>query len=866
MNSTKTIYLKDYTPPNYLITHTDLEFKLDADSTIVKAQLSIKPNKITDNNNILILNGENLKLKSIQINNKDLNSNSYTITDTELHINAPMEKFTLTTIVEISPLKNTALEGLYKSGDILCTQCEANGFRRITYYMDRPDVMSCFTTTIYADKTLYPILLSNGNPIERGQDDTKHWVCWQDPNPKPCYLFALVAGNLDVIKDIFITKSNRPINLEIYCDPGNKNKCQHAMTSLKKSMQWDEKRFGREYDLDIYMIVAVDSFNMGAMENKGLNIFNSCYVLADQESATDNNFLGIEAVIAHEYFHNWTGNRITCRDWFQLTLKEGLTVFRDQCFSADMNSEILQRIDDVSTLRNRQFPEDAGPTAHPIKPKSYIKMDNFYTATVYEKGAEVIRMYYTILGKDKFYQAMDYYFNKFDGQAITTEDFFEAMQSATDIDLTQFLRWYDLAGTPLLEISDCYNAKENSLHINIKQSIPKLKYQDFKPLLIPLSIGLLDANGNDIKIQCPKQPLIDKGLLLICEEEQTFIFNNITAKPILSLNRNFSAPVNISYNYSNAEYVFLAKHDNDDFNRFEAIQSLSKNILLKACQNNAQIQDYQAYTELIGEVLKQALIKPAFTAKMLQLPSVDILLAQQKILNFKDTFQARKNLTTAVFNIHGHDIAKIYMKLNPANDLSPKSIKERELKNTLLYILASDNSYFDLVKKQFDNALNMTETIGALQALIKLNRADEALKSFYKKWNKDNLVIQKWLALQASSHTIGDIPKIQTLLQDDIYDKTIPNFVRSVIGAFSNNHLQFNKEDGSGYVFFTAQLIQIDAINPQIAARLAGAYRNFNKLPKNLKLLMLKSLNTIVADKNISDNTREIIEMTLKND
>ena len=860
----KIIKLSEYKQPDYLVETIDLTFQLDSTKTLVQSSI-----KILKNNEVgapLILNGEELTLKSVKINGETFADYKH---DEEAHTltlnRVPNSNFTLEIENIINPEANKTLDGLYKSGNIFCTQNEPEGFRRITFYVDRPDNMAKFTTKIIADKKLYPILLSNGNPTSKGDlDGGKHFVTWEDPFKKPSYLYALVAGDLGVIKDTYKTTSGRIVALEIYCDKGNENKCHHAMESLKKSMKWDEDRFGLEYDLDIYMIVAVDAFNMGAMENKGLNIFNSAYVLADQKSATDSNFYGIESVIGHEYFHNWTGNRITCRDWFQLTLKEGLTVFRDQEFSADMNSRSVERIQSVQGLRAAQFAEDAGPTSHPIKPATYMEINNFYTATIYEKGAEVIRMIQTLLGVDGFRRGMDKYFELFDGQAVRTEDFIHSMSIANDhFDFTQFKNWYGQNGTPHLASTSKYDEANKRLTLTLTQSFPENAPKDARPYHMPVRVGLIGSDGKDI---------VSK-VLELKNSTQDFVFENIAVKPIASINRDFSAPVKLTTDLSFEDQLFLMAHDSDSFNRFEAAQVVSQKIMLDLIADaraKKPLELNSKYIEAFGKILADTNIDEAFKSLSMSIPSEGILHQELKEIYYAETERVREFVKKTLSCAHHEMLFKLFTSIDQKGEykLDPKSMGQRDLKNKCLDLLSmvDGDKYKTLAFDHFKNATNMTDEIGALAVLVnsQLSFKDEALKAFYTKWKSETLVMQKWLSVQAVDSSESAYEHLLTLEKDNVYDRTIPNLVRSLLGQFAaNNKVQFNHPSGRGYKLVTDRLLELDKLNPQMASRLASAFKDYKRVPKNLSDLMKPELEKVIKTDGLSKNVYEIVSKIL---
>ena len=852
MNDVKTVYLKDYKKPNFTIKNVELVFDLEEEFTTVTNVMNII--KMSESVENIELDSIDLELKEIWINDLKLKSSRYNYKgETFTVLNVPKE-FTLKIINKIYPHNNTELEGLYKSGTIFCTQNEPEGFRRITPYLDRPDVMSVFKTTVIADKKEYPILLSNGNKVACHDTlEKRHGVTWFDPHPKPAYLFALVAGDLGVLNDSFKTKSGVEIELNVYCDLGNESKCVHAMKSLKKSMVWDEQTYGREYDLDIYNIVAVDSFNMGAMENKGLNIFNSHYVLADEDSASDTNFMGIESVIAHEYFHNWTGNRITCRDWFQLTLKEGLTVFRDQCFSADLNSKEVQRIEDVKALRERQFVEDASPTAHPIQPDSYISMNNFYTSTVYEKGAEVIRMIYTLLGEEKYRKATDLYFETFDGQAVRTNDFLWAMSEASGLDLSAFELWYHQSGTPRLEVNESY--ADGVYTLSLTQKIPNsVDGSRQKPYFFPLKIALINESGEDILTQT----------LSVSKGSEDFIFENLRSKPILSINRDFSAPIIVEQKENN--YSFLMKHDTNSFVRYESAQSFSIETIEKIMQNDEIDEEYiKAYGELLN-----ADINFSYKALLLELPTISTLMQREEIVDFEVIYKAKERLERHLAEVYQEKLLTIYKSNHkPLNkEIDSVSMGERALKNRALYLLSSLKSkdITFIVQNQYKESVTMTDRIVALDILenISAEISTQVMSDFYSKYKNDTLVMNKYFAIFAASHREGTLDRVMALQNDEVYDEKVPNLVRSLIGVFARNYKLFHSKDGKGYSFVADKIIEIDKINAQMASGLCGAFKIYEKMNETNKVAMKKELERIISTQGLSKNSYEIISKIVK--
>ena len=865
------IYLKDYKRPPYEVKTIDLEFDLHDTKTLVKSKMSIE--RTGDVKEPLFLNGEELELLCVVLDGRELHESEYELNELGLTLHQLPEVFTLEIYNHIDPQANTALDGLYKSGGIFCTQNEPEGFRRITYFIDRPDVMAVYSTKIIADKNAYPVLLSNGNLFEAGDlDEGKHYAIWKDPFPKPSYLYALVAGDLGCVSDSFTTMGNREVELNIYCDKGNEQKCGHAMDSLKNAMKWDEERFGREYDLDIYNIVAVDSFNMGAMENKGLNIFNSHYVLADADTATDANFMGIESVIGHEYFHNWTGNRITCRDWFQLTLKEGLTVFRDQEFSADMNVRSVQRIADVKALQERQFVEDASPTSHPIKPDTYIQINNFYTATIYEKGAEVIRMIHTLIGEEGFKAGMDLYFKTFDGQAVRTEDFIWAMQEASGFDLEHFKLWYSQSGTPEVDVSSSFDEENKRLEVTIKQSYLSPTQSNQKPYFFPFKIGILNQEGEEyvLKLQdSTAQPFIERGVLIISLEEESFVFEGITDRPILSLNRNFSAPLKVHTAYKSEEYAFLMAHDKDEFNRFEASQNIASIVLHKLIDMlsvGAPMRMSETYMQAFKKVLLDRRMDMSLKADSLTLPSVAMLMQERKVLDVEAIYMARNFLKRELVRELGADMRVLYESLKEITEytLDSQAMAKRKLKNTLLGYLGAlkDES---VSFSQYEDANNMTDRLAALSVLSNSrgeNRV-KALNDFYERYRSNTLVMNKYLSVVASSELKETPANVKALLDDEVFDIKVPNLVRSLIGSFARNYLYFHAVDGSGYTFIADKVLELDKLNPQIASGLAGAFKDYGKLDKKAKALMKSELERIVNTEGLSSNVYEIISKIL---
>ncbi|UIM98712.1 aminopeptidase N [Yersinia ruckeri] len=861
-------YRHDYRAPDYTITDIDLNVELDAQKTTVTAVSKVKRQGAEQAP--LVLNGEDLTLLSVSVNGQPWLH--YREQDNLLFIEQLPEQFTLTIVNDIHPASNTALEGLYLSGEALCTQCEAEGFRHITYYLDRPDVLARFTTTIVADKTRYPYLLSNGNRLDQGeQADGRHWVKWEDPFPKPSYLFALVAGDFDVLRDSFITRSGREVALELFVDRGNLDRADWAMTSLKNSMKWDETRFGLEYDLDIYMIVAVDFFNMGAMENKGLNVFNSKYVLAKAETATDKDYLNIEAVIGHEYFHNWTGNRVTCRDWFQLSLKEGLTVFRDQEFSSDLGSRSVNRIDNVRVMRAAQFAEDASPMAHAIRPDKVIEMNNFYTLTVYEKGSEVIRMMHTLLGEKQFQAGMQLYFERHDGSAATCDDFVQAMEDASNVDLSLFRRWYSQSGTPLLTVRDDYDAEKQQYHLHISQkTLPTADQPEKLPLHIPFDIELYDTAGNVIALQKNGTPV--HPVLNITEAEQTFTFDQVPCQPTPSLLREFSAPVKLDYPYSDQQLTFLMQHARNEFSRWDAAQMLLATYIKL---NVAKYQQKQPLSlplhvaDAFRAVLLDEQIDPALAAQILTLPAENEIAELFTTIDPEAIGAVHEAITRCLAQALADELLAVYLaNQTPEYRVEHGDIAKRALKNTCLGYLAFADADFanKLVSAQYHQADNMTDSLAALSAAVvaQLPCRDELLAAFDVRWNHDGLVMDKWFALQASSPAGDVLTKIRALLTHPSFSLSNPNRTRALIGAFaSGNPSAFHAKDGSGYQFLVEILSDLNTRNPQVASRLIEPLIRLKRYDADRQALMRQALEQLKGLENLSGDLFEKITKAL---
>ena len=878
----KMIHLKDYQAPDYLIDETHLTFELYEDHTLVHAQLVMRRNPASGAGlPPLVLDGQQLELLNLALDDRELSAADYQLSESHLTLQPTQERFVIDSSVRIHPESNTALEGLYKSSGMFCTQCEAEGFRKITYYLDRPDVMSKFTTTVSAEQHSYPVLLSNGNPIATGSEgDGRHWATWEDPFMKPAYLFALVAGDLWCVEDSFTTMSQREVALRIYVEPENIDKVQHAMDSLKKSMKWDEEVYGREYDLDIFMIVAVNDFNMGAMENKGLNIFNSSCVLAKAETATDAAHQRVEAVVAHEYFHNWSGNRVTCRDWFQLSLKEGFTVFRDSEFSADMNSRTVKRIEDVAYLRTHQFAEDAGPMAHPVRPDAYMEISNFYTLTIYEKGSEVLRMIHTLLGAETFRKGSDLYFARHDGQAVTCDDFVKAMEDASGVDLTQFKRWYTQAGTPRLEVSESYDAAANSYRLQFRQSCPATPGQAEKlPFVIPVELALLDAEGRELPLQLvgEDQPTGTSRVLQVTQAEQAFTFLNLEAKPLPSLLRGFSAPVKLSFPYSRDQLMFLMQHDSDGFNRWEAGQQLSVQVLQELIgqhqRGEALVLD-QRLVSALRTVLENHELDQAMVAEMLSLPGEGYLTEIAEVADVDAIHAAREfarsELAEALFEpLWARYQANRELSRSTAYVAESTHFARRSLQNIALsyLMLTGKAEVLAACLEQFEVCDNMTERLAALAVLVNspfLSERDEALKTFAEHFKDNALVMDQWFSVQAASTLPGGLARVQALMQHPAFTMKNPNKVRALIGAFAGQNLvNFHAADGSGYRFLADQVISLNASNPQIASRQLGPLTRWRKYDASRQALMKAELERILASGELSSDVFEVVSKSL---
>ena len=877
-SSPGTIYLEDYQAPDYLVDEVVLRFDLDPASTRVTSRLVVRRNPdMQANDRPLQLQGQQLELKALSVNGTRLAENDYQLDDQNLLLGELPDHSVLEIETVVHPDTNTSLEGLYISADMFCTQCEAEGFRRITFFPDRPDVMTRYTTTLIADKKRYPVLLSNGNPVEQGDmDDGRHWVRWQDPFPKPSYLFALVAGDLFCQEDHFETRSGRKVTLKIFVEHENRHKCDHALNSLKQAMEWDEETYGREYDLDIFMIVAVNDFNMGAMENKGLNIFNASCVLASPETATDADYYNIQNIIGHEYFHNWSGNRVTCRDWFQLSLKEGFTVFRDQEFSADLNSRPVKRIADVNILRSHQFAQDASPMAHPVRPDSYMEISNFYTVTVYNKGAEVVRMIRNLVGSDGFRKGCNLYFERHDGQAVTTDDFVTAMENANNIDLTQFRRWYSQAGTPIVKATGHYDAQTESYRLTLSQQCPATPGQEHKePFHIPIDIALLDTAGRAMALQLDGEsaPGGQHRMLELRENTQQFNFVRVKSLPVPSLLRGFSAPVKLDVTRSDEELAFLFANDPDPFNRWDAGQTLASQTLLKLVRRVQQLDNLSldnTFIKAFQTTLEHPDLDPALITQALTLPSETYLADQLETVDVDAIHTARQSvrrqLAEQLFDgfidvYHRHDTDAVYR-------FDAASMARRSLKNLCLsYLLETVRGEArNLCFTQLEKSHNMTDTLAALSSLAQHEwvETDEYMNRFYEQWKHDPQVIDKWFAIQAGSRLPGTLKCVKALLEHPAFRITNPNKVRALIGRFCMaNQVRFHALDGEGYRFLADQILVLDTINPQMAARLASAMSRWKRYDATRQALMQNELKRILSAPDTSKDVFEIVSKSL---
>jgi aminopeptidase N len=871
--------LKDYAPPDYLIEEVELDVALDPKAARVAAKLRLRPNpKVATGGRPLVLDGEGLTLQSLALNGQRLSPQDYELKQGSLSIAAVLaQPFTLEVVTLCDPDANTALSGLYRSRGTYCTQCEPEGFRRITYFIDRPDVLAVYTVRIEADRATTPVLLSNGNPTAHGDipDTGRHFAIWHDPFPKPSYLFALVGGDLASVPDSFVTASGRKVALAIYVEPGKEDRCAWAMESLKRAMRWDEERFGREYDLDVFNIVAVSDFNMGAMENKGLNIFNDKLVLARPDTASDADYASIEGVIAHEYFHNWTGDRVTCRDWFQLCLKEGLTVFRDQEFTGDTRAGPVERIAAVRMLKTHQFPEDAGPLAHPVRPASYIEINNFYTATVYEKGAEVCRMLQTMLGREGFRKGLDLYFERHDGEAVTVEDFVEAMADASGRDLSQFMLWYTQSGTPELACSLDYDPHAKTARLAVSQVVPPTPGQTKKePMLIPLKVGLIGSNGDELPLQLDGGGTLSDGLLEVTAREQVFEFRDIPSPPTASLLRGFSAPVRLTTSLDADQTEFLMMHDSDPFNRWQAAQTYAVNLLTAAARGGGlelvKGKEAARLAHALGATASDASLLLAYRAEFLKLPSEsDIARELARNVDTDAVHKARETLRAMIGTEIRESLAELYELEAPSGPYSPdpESAGRRALRSAALDLLVATGEVSEIgrAERHYREASNMTDAIAALSILSHLQgpARDDLLAHFYARWQDEPLVLDKWFAVQARAARPDSVETVRALLSHPKFSLKNPNRIRALIGSFAHaNTTGFNRADGAGYQLLAGQALEIDRFNPHVAARLLGAFESWRILEPS-RQGRAKAVLEDLAAKSLSTDSYEIVTKTL---
>jgi len=873
--SGKMIYRKDYTPYPWDVSRLELFFDIGRETTLVRAEMALQLKDDSKTSQDIVLNGHGLELVSLSLNGRQLAKADYVVKDESLTIPGAPPVSVVKSEVRIHPADNSALEGLYVSGEFLLTQCEAQGFRKITWFPDRPDVMATYAVTMEADQSDFPVLLSNGNRVDAGQlPGGRHWVRWEDPFRKPSYLFALVAGELAMVEDRFTTRSGREVVLRIYVEAENIDRCGHAMESLVNAMRWDEDRFGLEYDLDIYHIVATNDFNMGAMENKSLNIFNSKYVLARPDTATDADYQGIEGVIGHEYFHNWTGNRVTCRDWFELTLKEGLTVFRDEEFSADMQSRALKRIKVIRDLRNRQFPEDDGPMAHPIRPDHYVEINNFYTATVYQKGAAIIRMYHTLLGETGFQKGMRLYFERHDGHAVTCDDFLAAMADANGIDLGRFGRWYSQSGTPQVHVSDHYDEAGQRYTLTLKQHTPPTHDQPVKQaLVIPFAMGLLDASGAELPTRLDTGEVVEgTRLLVLQDEEQRFTFIDVAEKPVPSLFRDYSAPVKILYDYTPSQLATLIAHDSDAFVRWDAAQRMAERAILELCDRHVNGQELMLDSSLLKAfrgILSDRAADPALLAEAMVLPDEDYLAEQMEVVDVDGIHLARRFIKKGLAGGLAPLFAKRYAELNDglAYQKSSESMARRALKNVCLSYLGETGMGESLAAAQLESSDNMTDTLAAIGSLVQMEspKAAVALSDFECRWKNDALVMDKWFGIQAMQPGAETLETVKDLMRHPAFSIQNPNKVRSLLGVFSMlNPTGFHRSDGAGYEFHADRVIELDRLNPQIAARMVSAFNRWKRYDDGRKALMRAQLQRIAATEGLSRDVAEIVNNALR--
>ncbi len=873
-NRPQAIRRQDYSPPDYQVDTIDLDFDIGETHTRVRSRLNVRATfDAGEPSRPLVLDGISLELRSVAVDGTALGPDEYQMDAEHLTIPAVPREFVLEVETDLRPQDNTSLEGLYRSGGMYCTQCEAQGFRRITYFPDRPDVMARYSTRITADRSRYPVLLSNGDLIDSGEtDDGRHWVRWEDPSLKPSYLFALVAGDLVEHSETYTTLSGREIQLRLFVEPANRHKTAHAMQSLQRAMRWDEETYGLEYELGTYMVVAVDDFNMGAMENKGLNIFNTQCVLADPDTATDRDFELVQAVIGHEYFHNWTGNRVTCRDWFQLSLKEGLTVFREQQFSADMSSPTVRRIDDVRMLRAQQFPEDSGPLAHPVRPDSYVEISNFYTPTIYEKGAEVIRMYHTLLGDEGFKKGLALYFERHDGQAVTCDDFRAAMADANGADLEQFGLWYSQAGTPRLHVSGRYLPEESAYELDVRQETQPTPGQPHKqPLHIPLTVGLLDDSGADLPLRLDGEsgPAPTSRTLELREDRQRFRFVDVPGEPLPSLLRGFSAPAKLDFPYQPKDLAFLLSHDSDLFNRWEASQRLAMHVIGQRMAGAGAQPDNAVLLDAGRALLEDTSLDSAFVAEALTLPGEAYIGDQMDVVDVDAIHATREGLIEEMASSLMPQWTDAYQRLaSGPSDHSPDAIAKRALKHVCLsYLLATRRqAMIEVAMKQFRTAANMSDSLAALALLADTDsrEREQALDDFYGRWSEDPLVVNKWFRVQALSKRTDTLQQVEKLTEHPAFDLKNPNKVRSLVGAFSQNQVRFHAADGSGYRFLAKWITELDGINPQIAARLSGPLTRWRRFDSSRQDLMKSELQRILSKTDLSKDVYEVVSKSLE--
>jgi aminopeptidase N len=873
------VRLQDYRPPDWLVETVALDVSLHPTETRVRASMTLKPNATGGAPASVVLDGDGLQLVSVAIDGVPLPAEHYVATSDNLTISqVPPRPFRLDIETKVNPSANTQLSGLYRSSGTYCTQCEAEGFRRITYFPDRPDVMGIYTTRVEADKAEAPVLLANGNLVDQGDlSGGRHFAVWHDPFPKPSYLFALVGGTLACVEDHFRTKSGRDVALRIYVESGKEDRCGYAMDALKRAMRWDEEAFGREYDLDIFMIVAVADFNMGAMENKGLNVFNDKYVLASPDTATDADFAHIEGIIAHEYFHNWTGNRITCRDWFQLCLKEGLTVFRDQEFTSDQRSRPVKRIADVRGLRAHQFVEDAGPLAHPVRPEAYREINNFYTGTIYEKGAEVVRMLKVLLGAEKFRQGIDLYFSRHDGQAATVEQFIRCFADVSNLDMPHFMRWYSQAGTPEVAASGLWDATNKSYRLDVTQAVPPTPGQPVKqPMVIPLALGLVGADGSDLPLTLAGSKPAERGVLVLTKPTESFIFTGIRERPVLSLNRGFSAPIKLTADISAADLDFLAARDSDPFNRWQAVQTLAIGILINRVaqqRSGHPSASAESLIQAMTEILSNERLEPAFVAQVLSLPGeADVAREIGRDIDPDAIFHARVSLSTTIGQRLAPALIDTYGRME---DLAPyrpdaESAGRRMLKNVCLDLLAADGNSeaIERAAAQYQAASNMTDRMAAL-AILSLHDVPQraaTIDDFYQRYAADPLILDKWFALQASIPETQTLERVRALTIHPAFSLANPNRIRALVGTFAHsNPTQFNRADGKGYEFVAQKVLGLDEQNPQVAARLLSAFKSWRVLESSRRAHAEAALRGIAVAASLSRDVNDILQRTLAN-